>query len=379
MRYNSRVLKTYCYRIYPTSRQQVVLETQLALCAELYNAALQERRDAWRFQRKRITYFDQTRQLTQIKDDRNDIASINANVLENVLKRVQRAFDGFFQRAKNRRKAGYPRFRSARRYDSLTFRQSGARHPINSRIQVSKVGRIRARIHRPVEGAVKTLTVKRRAGRWFALYICDVDPKPLPFSPQAVGVDVGLSAFATLSDGTVIENPRYYAKAEARLRIAQRRVSRRKKGSRRRRKAVQLLQSVYARMNNQRADFHHNLSASLVRNNGLIAVEDLSLSGLRRGNAGKAISDAGWATFINMLAYKAESAGRVLVKVDPRKTSQICTCGAEARKTLRQRWHLCLNCGLSANRDHVAAQVILSRAGVQPSGVNVGEVVPCVV
>lgn len=370
------MFKSFRYRIYPTTRQIAVLENTLAVCVELYNAALQERREAWQRERKSITYFDQTLQLTHIKKDRPEVGEIHSLVLENVLRRVDLAFKGFFRRVRAGEKPGYPRFRSARRYDSITYRQKAAGKPLGNKLRLAKVGNVRIKLHRPLVGDIKTLSVKREAGRWFAVFAVECEPSVMPFNGNAIGVDVGLMNFATLSDGTIIANPRWYRVSQRRLRVAQRRVARRKKGSTRRRKAVASLQRVHARIRQQRADFLHNVSAQLIRENGLIAVEDLNIKGLARGMLAKSVNDAAWSTFINMLAYKAESAGRVLVKVDPRGTSQTCTCGAEVRKTLAQRWHLCLSCGLSADRDHVSAQIILARG--EPSGANVDVLMSCV-
>jgi putative transposase len=354
--------KVYRFRIYPTKRQTQTLNNQLAICAELYNAGLQERRDAWKLSGKSISYFDQTLQLAQVKPIRDDVAAISANVLENVLKRVDLAFNAFFRRVKAGQKAGYPRFKSFRRYDSMTFRQIGNAITKN-KLRVSKIGQVRIKLHRPIQGTIKTLTIKRDAGRWLAIFACEVESNPLPFNPNVIGVDVGLTHFATLSNGSTIENPRYYRTGQAALRIAQRRFSRRRKGSNRQRKAVLAAQRAHAHVQAQRRDFLHKTSRSLVSNFGLIAVENLNVKGMARNhNLAKSIHDAGWSTFIDMLTYKAEDAGRVLVKVDPRGTSQTCTCGAEVRKTLADRWHLCLSCGLSAARDHVSAQVILGRA-----------------
>lgn len=355
-------IKSYCYRIYPSKRQAETLNQHLAICCELYNAALQERRDAWKLNGKSISRLNQARQLTEIRRERDDVHSVNSQVLENVLDRLDLAFKGFFRRIRRREKAGYPRFRSSRRYDSMTLRQSGASRPVVNKLRISKVGQVRIKLHRPIEGKIKTLTIRREAGRWFAIFACEVEAQPLPFSPCAIGVDVGLSAFATLSDGSVIENPRHYRKAERGLRVAQRRVARRKKGSNRRRKAIALLQRVHIHIRNQRADFHHKLSRRLVNENGLIAVEGLNVKGLASGILSKSVNDAGWTQFLNMIAYKAESAGRVFVRVNPAGTSQTCICGAEVRKTLAQRWHFCLSCGLSLPRDHVSAQIILGRA-----------------
>lgn len=369
------MIKSFRYRVYPTKRQAETLNQHLAICCELYNAALQERRDAWKLEHKSISWFDQNLQLVAIKKERPDVAGVSSNALEATLKRVHLAFGAFFRRVQVGQKAGYPRFQPARRYDSLTFRRIGK--ALNSnKLHLSKIGEVRIKLHRPIEGEIKTLTVKREAGRWFAIFACEVELEPLPFSPGMIGIDVGLTHFATLSDGTQIDNPRYYRKAERALRVAQRRVARRKKGSHRRRKAIQLLQRAYGRVSWQRTDFLHKQSRTLVNPNGLIAAEKLNIKGMVRSRLAKSINDASWGIFLNMIAYKAEYAGRVFVQVNPKGTSQTCTCGAEVRKTLSDRWHSCLACGLSLDRDHVSAQVILSRAGVQPLGVNVGS--PCV-
>lgn len=352
--------RTFKYRLYPTKAQVLQLEHQLGLCRELYNAAVQERRDAWRTSHVSIGFNAQSAQLPEIKDERPELESVYSQVLQDVLHRVDKNFKAFFTRVKQGLKAGFPRFRSAVRYDSLTYPQLGfaleARH-----LKLSKIGRIKIKLHRQLEGKVKTLTLKREADKWYACFSVEGEAHPLPESTEAIGIDVGLSAFATLSDGTEIENPRYYRKAQATLRTAQRKVSRRKRGSQRRRKAVKLLQSAHAHVRNQRADFHHQIARALVNQYGLIAVEDLNVKGLAGGMLAKSVNDAGWSSFISKLADKAECAGRLLMKVDPRGTSQTCLCGASVPKTLSQRWHQCRECGLSAPRDHVSAQLVLGR------------------
>lgn len=367
--------RVYRYRIYPTKRQTQTLNNHLAVCCELYNAALQERRDAWRLEHKSISWFDQNLQISEIRKERPDVEQIRTTALQDALKRVDKAFKGFFRRVRAGQHPGYPRFRSFPRYNSMTFRQIGNALS-GSKLRISKVGQVRIKLHRPIEGTIKTLTVKREAGRWFAIFACEVNPQPLPFSPNVIGIDVGLTHFATLSDGTEIHNPRYYRRAERGLRVAQRRVARRKKGSSRRRKAIQLLQRAHSHVRAQRTDFHHNISRWLVNNFGLIAVEDLNVKGLARGMLAKSVNDAGWGQFFGFTSYKAEDAGRLYLKVIPNGTSQECTCGASVPKTLSQRWHLCLACGRSGPRDHVSSQVILSRAEAQRSGANVGS--PCV-
>lgn len=365
--------KTFKFRLYPTAAQGAVLDGQLRLCCELYNAALQERRDAWRMSRVSIGFRQQSAQLPPLKVDRPDVAAVYSQVLQDVLHRVDKAFVAFFGRVRRGERAGFPRFRASRRFDSLTYPQLGfyveGRH-----LNLSKIGAVKIKLHRPIEGTIKTLTVKREAGKWFASFSVEMEPEPLPVSTETIGIDVGLTHFATLSDGTAIANPRHARCAEAKMRRAQRKIARRRRGSVGRREAVRLFQSAQAHVRHQRADVQHKLSRTLINRFGLIAVEDLNVRGLAAGMLAKSVHDAAWSSFIEKLTYKAEHAGRTLVKVDPRGTSQHCTCGAHVPKTLSQRWHQCPECGLSADRDHVAAQLILQRARTAPSGVNVGKV-----
>ena len=353
--------KTYKFRLYPSKSQTTKLEMTLDLCRELYNSALQERRDAWKLNHINISNQNQEKQLPEIKTIREDLNGVHSQVLQNVLKRVDLAFQAFFGRVKRKAKAGFPRFRVRVRYDSFTYPQLGFSVQ-GAHLCLSKIGRVKIKLHRPLTDKIKTLTIKREAGRWFACFSVECEAKPLPACKDTIGIDVGLTAFATLSDGTEIENPRYYVQAQKQLRLAQRKVARRKRGSNRRRFAVQLLQRAHAHIHNQRADFHHKISRRLVDNFGVIAVEDLQVKGLASGMLAKSVNDAGWSAFIAKLMYKAESAGRDFVKVDPRGTSQTCLCGAHTPN--------CSVCSLSAKRDHVSAQLILSRAGIPLSSVN---------
>jgi putative transposase len=352
------IRKTYKYRLYPTRAQVASLDATLALCCELYNAALQERRDAWRINRASINYNQQSAQLVEIKQIRTEYTGVYAQVLQDALRRVDKTFQAFFSRVKRKVKAGFPRFRALSRYDSFTYPQGGFALE-GSKLTLSKIGKVKIKLHRLIEGKIKTCTVKRECGRWYVCFSVECEDKTLLPSSESIGIDVGLSVFATLSDGTEIENPRYFEKAQAKLRKAQRRVSRKKKGSTRRRKAVQRLARINAHIRQQRADFHHKVSRALVNNYGLIAVEDLNVKGLASGMLAKQVNDAGWSAFMDKIAYKAESAGRVLLRVNPRGTSQRCVCGALVSKTLAQRRHNCTACGLSASRDHASALEIL--------------------
>ena len=352
--------KNFKYRLYPTQAQSDALGFQLAEACRLYNAAVQERRDAYRISHKSINYCDQANQLKEIRAC-GDLELANFSCSQDVLRRVDKAFNAFFGRVRNGQKPGYPRFRPASRYDSITWPSygDGCKLLDNGKLRLQGVGAVKVKLHRRIEGEIKTVTIKREAGRWYAVLSVECEAKPLAASTEKTGIDVGLTAFATLADGTEIENPRYYKQAQAKLRRAQRKVARRKRGGNNRKKAVRELQRVHAHVRNQRGDFAHKVSRTLVMLFGLIVIEQLNIKGLASGMLAKSVNDAGWSSFITKLAYKAEEAGRALVKVDPRGTSQRCVCGAANPKTLSQRWHHCESCGLSVARDHASALEIL--------------------
>ena len=363
----------------PTAPQVEFLNGELRDAASLYNAALEERIGAWRICRKSINYYDQANQLKAMRAD-GCLTLANFSCCQDVLRRVDKTFKAFFARCKRGDTPGFPRFRSFRRYDSIAFPSyaDGCRLLDNGKLHIQGAGHIKVKLHRPVEGEIKTVTVKRETGRWFVCFSVECKAKPLSSSAAQIGIDVGLNSFAVLSDGVEIDNPHYYRNAEARLRCCHRKVARRRKGSKRRRKAVQLLLRAHVKVFNQRSDFQHKESRKLVNKYGVIAVDDLNVKGLAGGMLAKSVHDAGWSQFLGFIAYKAECAGRELIQVDPRGTSQTCLCGARVPKTLADRWHACPVCGLSAGRDHVSAQVILQRARCGLSGVNVEVVVSCV-
>lgn len=353
--------KTFKYRLYPSRTQALALESQFNEARHLYNAALQERRDAWRMAGKSLNYYDQADQLKGIRAA-GDCALANFSACQDVLRRVDKTFRTFFERRKQGQRAGYPRFKGRYRFDSYTFPAygDGCKLLESGRLRLQGVGHVKVKLHRPVAGNIKTVTLKREAGHWYVCFSLECAPTPLSPSDRVVGIDVGLESFAALSDGSTVSNPRHHQRALARLRIAQRRVSRRKKGGSGRRKAVRILQRTHAGVRNQRADFHHKLSRRLVDDFGLIAVEDLNVKGLASGMLARSVNDAGWSAFIAKLTYKAEEAGRVLIKVNPRGTSQVCSaCGARVAKPLSERLHVCPACGVILHRDLNAALNIL--------------------
>lgn len=333
------------------------------LCSLVYNQFLAERRKAYKTDGVSLTVYDQIKTLPSKKQTDPRLTQVYSQVLQDVARRVDRAFQGFFRRVKAGEKPGYPRFRSARRYDSFTYPQSGF-HLNGNRLKLSKIGSVKVKLHRPIEGEIKTLSIRRLNGKWYACFSVEVDAKPLPATNTAVGLDVGLEKFAATSDGEFFANPRHLRQSEKKLKRIQRTVSRRKKGSQRRHRAVQNLARAHEKVTNQRKDVAHKVARILVNRYGLIAVEDLQIKNMvRNHHLAKSIADAGWGIFLAILAYKAEEAGRQLVKVNPRNTSQACSsCGAIVPKTLSQRWHRCPECGHEADRDTNAAINVLRLA-----------------
>lgn len=350
------IRRSFKFRLYPTAKQVEALNLTLSECCRLYNASIQERRDAWTLNRVSVNFYTQSEQLPSIRAE-GFIESINAQVLQNVLRRSDRTFQAFYRRCKSGEKPGYPKFKSWKRYDSFTFPQSSRGVKIiNSKLRMHGIGLVKVKFHRELEGKIKTVTIKREGAKWFAIFSNECEAKILESSTEAIGIDVGISAFVSLSNGTQIENRREYESEQKRLRIAQRRVARRKKGSNRRRKAVAMLRAIHTKIRNRRHDFQHKLSRTLVNQYGLIAVEDLNVKGLSKGILSKQVLDAGWSAFIGKLAYKAEEAGRYLVKVPAAYTSQDCSnCGYREKKTLAQRVHNCdysprINAGASQDK-----------------------------
>jgi putative transposase len=281
-------------------------------------------------------------------------------VLQDVLTRLDRAFQAFFRRVKNGERPGYPRFQGSNRYNSFTYKQFGNGATLeNGFLGLSKIGSVAVRWSRPMEGAPKTVTISQEADGWYVCFSCaDVAINPLPATGRETGIDLGIEAFATLSDGTRIFHPGWYRQAERALKTAQRRVARRKRGSYRRRKAVALLAKAHQKVKRQRQDFHHKEARTLVQGYDVIYHEDLRVANmLRNHHLAKSIADAGWSAFLTILAYKAACAGRRVVAVNPAFTRQTCSgCGVLVQKGLSVRWHSCPACGTSLHRDHNAAK-----------------------
>ena len=360
-------MKAYQYKLKTNAKFVAGCSAALDICRELYNAALQERRDAYQINGLSINYHAQAIQLPQIKQVREDVGEVHSQVLQDTLRRVDKAFDAFFRRCRNGETPGYPRFKPASRYDSFTYPQSGFRLE-GDKLHLSKIGSCRVRLSRPIEGRIKTCAIKREADGWYVVFAVEENQcRYFPKTGDTVGVDVGIENFATLSTGEMVGNPEFLRESEGSLKTAQRRVSRRtNKRSSRRRKAVKLLQKKHQKIGRQRADFHHKTALKIVREFDAMAVEDLNVKGMvRNHHLAKSISDAGWSQFIMILTSKAESAGRVVIKVNPSYTSQDCSgCGHRNRITLATRIYRCSRCGMVIHRDRNGALNVKGRAGL---------------
>ncbi len=378
--------KAYKYRLYPTTKQVGKLEWMLRRCKELYNAALQERRDAYQMCGVSVSYRMQTDQLPAIKQLREEYRDIHSQVLQDVLNRLDKAFQAFFRRVLNGEKPGYPRFKSGDRYHSLTYPQSGFEILHGKRLHLSKIGHIKIKLHREMQGNIKTCTIKKEGEQWYAVLTCEYQHDPsTTFHPsdEEIGIDLGVKVFAMLSTGEPIENPRHYRREEEKIRAAHQKIHRCKKGSHRRHRAKQELSRLYRKTRHRRRDFHHQEARKLVNQYRVIVFEDLQIPNLTatpkpkqdaetgtylpngaaaKAGLNKSILDAGWGTFVRLCASKAEEAGGTVVKVPPHNTSQVChRCGTIVPKDLSIRWHSCPTCGEELDRDHNSALEVLHR------------------
>lgn len=338
-------------------------------CRALYNTLLAERRDAYTQTGKSPSLYAQQGRFPELKEENPALREVHSQVLQNVAVRIDLAFKAFFRRVKAGEKPDYPRFRGAERYDSFTYPQSGFRVE-SGRVFLSKIGHIGAVIHRPLEGQVKTATVRKTAaGKWFVCFSCEVEPEPLPESSGAVGVDVGLKDIIATSDGESVSAPKFLRKEEKELARTQRRLSEAPKGSRERAKRRKIVAKVHERIKNKRTNFAHQQSRRLVNRYGFIAVEDLWVNRMNKNHClAKSIMDAAWTDLSGKLSYKAEWAGRKVVRVNPAYSTQDCSCcGHRQLMPLSKRVYECPSCGLCVDRDQNAAKNIL-RLGLQSQG-----------
>jgi len=365
------MIRTFKYRIYPTKKQAKILQATLDACRWLYNHFLEQRKTRYDNEKRTISRFEQNMSIPDLKQENPNFNNVYSQVLQDVAARIDKAFKAFFRRVKAGEKPGYPRFKGYFRYDSFIYPQSGWKVE-NDTIKLSKIGSIRIKYHRSIVGEPGTCTIKRSNDKWYVCISVEYEPEPLPETGEPVGIDLGIESFATLSTGETVENPKFFRTEEKELAKAQRKLSKLEKGTPERSKARKVVARVHERIRNKRHNFIHQLSRTIVDCFSIICMENLNIKGMVKNHClAKSISDASWNMFAQVLAYKAAEAGRQVVQVDPRYTSQMCSqCGTVVKKDLSIRWHECLNCGLSLHRDHNASLNIL-RLGLQSLGKSV--------
>ena len=373
------MLKTYKYRLYPTRKQTYKLDWTLETCRILYNSCLVDRNRHYEQTGRGLSRIDQQKILVRDKKNIEYLTDIHSQVLQDVLFRVERAYKAFFRRLKDRNgKAGYPRFKNYDRYDSINYPQSGFKIDKDAKLALSKIGHIKLKLHRSINGIIKTCNIKKEIGKYYACFSVEYEPKPKPISDRQIGIDVGIKSFAVLSNGRTLDNPKYLVRAEEKLKRKQKRLSSKKKGSNNRKKARIVVAKLHKKVSNQRKDFQHKESRKIVDNYGYIKVEDLQIKNMvKNPNLSKSIHDAGWGQFVSFLTYKAEEAGCYVERVNPRNTSKTCSvCGYIYKEmTLSVRKWTCPICNTEHDRDENAAVNILNKTiGGVPAEFTLGEI-----
>jgi putative transposase len=371
---------TYEYKLKPTSAQVALFEEWLEQCRRVYNYALAERKDWFKSRScqvnacslqseyiipvgtKRPTYASQCKGLTEARAKIPALNAVQVHVLQQTLKRLEQAFVSMWEQGH-----GFPRFKKVGTMRSFVFPQMGVNPIQNSAVKLPKIGWVKFRQSRPIpDGAtLKQVRIVRRASGWYAMLSLQWDvniPDVMPHG-EAIGVDVGISHLAAVSNGKLFPNPRPFKKLERKLKLLQQRVSRKVKGSNNRRKAQRQVSQLHGRIANTRKNYHWLLAHNLCDWAGMIFVEDLNLKGLVRGFLGKHCLDAGWGQFFQILEQCCRKRGVFFLKVDSKKTSQICpNCFVGiGKKELSERVHSCQYCGYTTDRDVAAAQVVLVR------------------
>lgn len=335
-----------------------ILET-ISLCRWLYNSALEQRVFMYKNKKESLSFYTQKRELPSMKKELPIFKTVHSQVLQNVLERLDKAYQSFFNRLKKGEKGGFPRFQGSGRYRSFTYPQSGFSLKGNV-LTLSKIGDVRIHRHRKIKGIIKTCTISHKNGSFYVSFTCEIERAAAVPSQKAVGIDLGIKHLAITSDGEFFQNPKHLWKEERKLKKLQRAVSKKRKGSHRRKKAVQLLAKHHEHIANMRQDTAHKVSRQLVTKYDVIVFENLHVQKMIRNHRlAKSIADSAWRQLVDFTTYKAENAGKEVRLVNPYNTSQTCSsCGTIVQKELKDRVHEC-PCGYIEDRDVNAAKNIL--------------------
>jgi len=372
--------RAFRFRLYPTKVQAVAMAEAVETHRHLYNRALAERKTAYETEKRTVRYGEQSAHIKEDRVENEHLARTNFSSCQATLRRLDKAFQAFFRRSRAGDKAGYPRFRGQGRYHTVEFPSYGDGCRLkDGRVYFQHIGTVKVKLHRPVEGTIKTVSFTESAGHWYVVFSCELpDTETPPSTNPAVGIDLGLKAFLTTSDGEQVAPPQFYRKAQAKLRRVQRHLSRCKRGSNRHKKAATQVAKLHSHVANQRRDWHHKTALALVQQYGVIAHESLNVKGIARTRLAKSTHDAGWTQFVGILGQKAECAAVTMIAVNPRNTTQACSsCGClpAVPLTLSDRVYHCASCGHVADRDVNAATNIkrlgLNRQALTPAVVEV--------
>ena len=371
-------MKTFEYRLYPNQEQRTLLMACLRDSRMLYNEMLATVKQHYAEQGTFPTKYDLT---AQHKGRGGQF--VPATTVQMLADRLSKSLKRFLDAKElGLPEVGFPRFKKPNRWHSIQLRQYGTSRDVwldadNKHVHVpAKLGKLlKIKLHRPIEGTPKTVHLVLRAdGHWYALVVCEMEPRTEHESSACehpdIGIDVGLKSFLTDSEGNTVENPRFYRTSQNTLRRKQRTIARRKKGSHRRRKAAKSTAQTHLKIKRQRRDFHYKVARLYTESYHHIAVEGLQIKNMiKNHHLAKSIMDASWGAFLDILEAKAGNAGHQVIRVNPRFTTQACSnCGDLVQKSLSLRTHICTSCGFVADRDVNAAQNILSKARAWPSG-----------
>jgi putative transposase len=381
----------YQYRLRLTTAQQTTIDKWLEICRRQYNYRLAERFNWWQQNRcdinacplicylpelkDRPDFYSQKRDLVNSKVLFPEYKELPSHTLQDVIARVEKTFDRWLKGDINGKRSGQPRFKGQGRFRSIAFPDPVKSEHLDGRfLRLPKLGRLKMILHRPLPVGFKVKTaaiVKKGDGYYITLSLQDSSvPELTPDMPtmdNTIGIDMGLKSFLVDDAGEEVEIPQHYRKSEKRLKRMQRSLSRKKKGSNRRKKAVTRVARQHLKVANQRKDFHYKTAKKLLDKGKNVGHEALNIKGIARTRMAKSTHDAGWGTFLQILAIKAERAGLITIAVNPNGTTQDCSgCAQKVPKTIRDRWHSCPHCGLELDRDHNAAVNIKHRAVGHP-------------
>lgn len=355
--------RAYYYKAIINKQTEVYCIQWLELCRNLYNQALDQRIKFYRETGETMSGFKQMSQLPALRKSSAEFRAVGSQVLQDVIQRLDKACKSFFHRVKQGKgKVGLPRFKGCGRYDSFTLKKAGWKLE-GKYLHVKHVGRFKLFLSRPIEGNIKTVTIRRSTtNQWFVSFSCDDVPvKKYIETNKEVGIDVGIKHFIVDSQGNYIENPKYLRQSESVLRRRQRSLCRKIRGSANRKNSKLLVAKAHRKVVNQRNDFLHKTANYYIENYAKIFVENLKITNMvKNRHLSKSIADSSWGRFFEFLTYKAEEAGREVFKVNPMNTSQNCSgCGVKVGKSLSVRTHNCPYCGLIMDRDLNASLNIL--------------------